>query len=248
MNCFPLFSYIFFIILYAILFSYMFNPKLENIIMIFLFVVTFIGGYNLFSDLSRREIFMEFKPISDAFEDGAGLDLLKLILFSPFSTVIVFTFLIIALFGYFTGHPTANVSYIIFLGVLLFITNMVQIGISMNDVRLSNVLILPILMTLISLVFVLIEIYNINTSTTGKQEPMPYSQLDQMSIYYKIAMILEILLLAGFIGYFVLFYTKGDKTMQYQLYTVLLMLYGISGGMVYITSQVFNKKFLGKIA
>ena len=170
----------------------MFNPKLENIIMIFLFIVTFIGGYNLFSDLRRREIFMEFKPISDAFEDGAGLDLLKLILFSPFSTVIVFTFLIIALFGYFTGHPTANVSYIIFLGVLLFITNMVQIGISMNDVRLSNVLILPILMTLISLVFVLIEIYNINTSTTGKQEPMPYSQLDPMSVYYKIAMILEI--------------------------------------------------------
>jgi len=245
MNCFPLFSYTFFIILYIILLSFVFNPKLENIIMIFLFIVTFIGGYNLFSDLKAREIYMEFTPIIDLFKDGSGLDLLKLALFSPFTTVFIFIMLIIELFGYLSKKATASISYIVFLGVLLFITNIVQIGINLKNIKLSYVLIMPILMTIISLLLVLIEIYNVNTNRQGNREPLPYSQLDPMSIYYKMIMILEIFILSIFISYFVIFYTKGDKNMQYQLYTILLFLYGISGGMIYISSRVLSSS--GKI-
>lgn len=235
-------------ILYFILFSFMFNPKLENIIMIFLFISIFIGGYNLFSDLNKQEIFMEFEPIMDIFEANAGLDLLKLILFSPFTTIFIFILLIVVLFAYLNNHPSTNLSYIIFLAIILFTTNIVQIGTNIKDIRLSNVLILPIFMMLISLLFVLIEIYNINTSSTGKQEFIPYSKLNPNSIYYKTAIILELLILGLFLGYFVLFYTKGDKNMQYQLYIVLLILYGISGSMVYMSSQLFNKKFLAKVS
>ena len=245
MDCFPLFSYTFFIILYAILFSFMFNPKLENVVMIFIFMATFIGSYNLYSDLNRRNIFIEFGPIIELLKDGGGLDLIKLLLFSPIITVIIFMFLVIALFGYITQHPGANISYIIFLGVLLFITNMVQIGINMKDVKLSKVLIIPILSTLISVLFVLIGIFNTNTKTSGKQDPLPYSRLDPTGgIFFKIAMILEITILCLFLAYFTLFYTKGDKNMQFQLYTVLFLLYGLSGVMIYTSNRVLHKKFL----
>lgn len=249
MNCFPLFSYSFFIILYAILFSYIFNPKLENIIIIFLFIVTFLGGYNLFMDMRTRDIFFEFEPIMDVFKDGSGLDLIKLALFSPFSSLFVFILLIIALFGYFNGNTSSNVSYIAFLGGLLFMINMIQMGMSVKTVRLAYVFILPILMILISLVFVLIGIYNIYRNSTGKTDPIPYSQLDSKnSNYYKAMFIIEIMIMVLFLSYFVLFYTNGDKNMQFQLYTMVLIVYALSFGMVTLSSNVLSKKFLGNVS
>ena len=251
MNCFPLFSYSFFILLYAILFSFIFNPKLENIIMIFLFIVTFLCGYNLFMDLKKLNLFFEFEPIIDVFKDGAGLELVKIVLFSPFTSLFLFVLLMLTLFKKFSGDTSTNILYIAFLGGLLFITNMIQIGINMKNVSLSYIFMLPILMTLISLVFVLIGIYNIYRNSTGKTDPIPYSQLDpKYGGYYKITFIIEILIIALFLSYFVLFYpTKGgDKNMQFQLYTVVFISYLLSLCAVIFSSNVLNKKFLGNVS
>jgi hypothetical protein len=211
---------------------------------IFLFITTFIGAYNLFSDLKKREIMMEFEHIAEILKDGGGLDLLKLVLFSPFSTIFIFILLIISLFGYFSGNPNGNLYYIIFLGVLLLITNIIQIGISIESLNLVYILFLPVVLILLSFLFILVGIYNINTN--GENESIPYSQLDKNSAYYKLALILDISLLIIFLTYFVLFYTQKDKNMQYQLYSVTILLYCISCGVVFMASNVLQKKFLGK--
>ena len=216
---------------------------------IFLFIVTFISGYNLFIDLKKRDLFFEFEPIADIFKDGAGLELIKLALFSPFTTAFLFILVMIELFGYVTNYATANVSYIIFLGVLLFITNMIQVGINIKCVKLAYIILLPILLILVSLMFILIGIYNIYKNSTGKDDPMPYAQLDpKNSIYYKIILILEISIIIFFLIYFVLFYTKGDKNMQFQLYVITCLIYLLSGGIMYLSSNVLKKKFLNKIS
>lgn len=246
MNCFPLFIHIFFIILYIILFSFIFNPKLENIIMIFVFILTFIGGYNLISDLSRRELFLEFEPFMEIFKAGSGFDLVKLLLFSPFTTAFILILFIISLFNYFTGEKTSNIYHIVLFTLLLFITNIAQIGIKYKNIKLAYILIPTILLLLFSITFVLIGIYNTSTYSIGKTESIPYSQLDSNSVYYKIMMIFYILIFALFFIYFVIFYTKGDKNMQYQLYSIVLLLYGISCSMIFISSNILKIKFLGK--
>lgn len=214
--------------------------------MIFLFIVSFIGGYNLISDLSRRKLFFEFEPFMEIFKAGSGFDLVKLLLFSPFTTAFILILFIMALINYFTGGKTSNIYHIIALTLLLFITNILQIGIKYKNIKLAYILIPPILLLLFSIAFILIGIYNTNTYLTGKIDPIPYSQLDSTSIYYKIMMIFYILIFALFFIYFVIFYTEGDKNMQYQLYSIVLLLYGISSGMIYISSNILKTKFLAK--
>lgn len=248
MNCYPIFIYLVFIILYIVLFIFLFQPKLENIIYIFLFILTVISGFNTLLDIRKKDMVMNFKPIEELFDSGNGLDLIKAIFFSPFTTIVIFIFFIFYLITYLSGKTKVNQSFIFIMALLLFVINMVQMGISIGKVNIIYIFMIPIIIIILSLLFITISIYKLNNNSTGNTDILPFSQTDpKNSDVYRLSLIIDVCLIICFMIYFVLFYSdENDKKLQYQLYTVIPLIYGISAYNIYISSNILNKKYLGK--
>jgi hypothetical protein len=244
MNCFPAFSYIFILITYIVLFSFLFQPKLENIILIFLFILTLIAGFNLIMDLKRNKMYLTFAPLEELFKNDGGLDLIKLLLFSPITTMLLFIVFIYVLINYINGQPDFNLNYVIFLSVLLFTTNALQMGATIQSINIAWVFAIPYILIILSILFVIIVIYNINANTTGKNDPIPLSKFDENGFLFDISMIITVSIIALFLTYFVLFYETENKTLQFQLYTIIPIIYGGSAYMTYLSSILLEKKFL----
>ena len=248
MKCFPYLNYLFFLIVYIVLFIFMFNSKLENVIMIFLFIFSFIAGYNFIIDLKDGGYLMNFAPLQELFKDDGGMDIIKFMAFSPITTLFLFVLLIVVVVAYVSNKNQLYLDYIIGLSILLFVTNFIQVVLKATKFYLAWVFSIPVLMILLSILFVVITIYNINANNTNTMDAMPFSQLFSTSLIFKILLMLDIFIILLFMSYFVLFYKEGEKNIQFQLYAATGVVYAISGFMIYLSSAYLKKKFVNKAA
>ena len=212
--------------------------------MIFLFIFSFIAGYNFIVDLKEGNFQLDFAPLQELFKDDGGMDLIKFMMFSPITTLFLFILLVVVIVAYVSDKSNQlYIDYIIILTVLLFVTNFIQIGLKTIKIYLAAIFAVPVLMILLSILFVVITIYNINANSKNSEETTPFSELFKDSLTFKILLMVDIFVILSFMSYFVLFYKVGEKNIQYQLYAATAVVYVISSFIMYISSGYLKKKF-----
>ena len=244
MVCFPFLIYFYFFVIYIIFFCYLFNYKIESLIFIFLFILTVLAGFKTIIDLYMNGNFnLDLTPLQNFFEDES-MRFYNDLLFSPLITLILTSFLIIAIYLYATGS-NVPLNFLLFLSVSLILYICIQLGNYFNTIPMFIVLGIPIVLIIISLILIMVTIANYNSNASARDGQFTLSNINQPEMLkYKISIILELLLI--FFWLFYLFITDDlvDKTsVQFYSYAILPVLYGGSCYTIYVANGLSKINF-----
>jgi hypothetical protein len=233
----------------------MFQPKIENLIMVVLFILTIISGFNLIMDIKDNDVItLNFDLIASAMNTKNG-SIVNDFLFSPVVLCIIAMILIIHIGLYVTNTDEVPVSFLYWLSAYLGIMSFFTLGNSYDGgVPFFVVIGMPIVLIIISMILMTITIYNYNKSS---QKHSLYNRFIYLSnidennmMYYKITIIIEfifivLLLLFVFMRYGSLVaLTKNENTiLQSVLYSSLPIIYGLSGYSVFLGNKLSKIKF-----
>lgn len=242
--------YIFYIILYLIFFGFLFQPNVENLVMVMIFILVTISGFNLIMDIQdNKTVVFDFKMISDFINDRNG-SIVKELLFSPMSLFIVCVILIVAVALYITSTATISPGFIYFLATYLGVTSFFTLGNSIpGGIPFYIVIGIPMMLLIISLIMMMVTIYNydISSNKNGLYSKFIFlSNIDATDTFnYKVAMIVEILLMFLILSYLFIYLggNRADASVQSILYAVVPAIYGLAGYLVFLGNKLLQVKF-----
>jgi len=247
--------YIFYIVLYFILFGFLFQPNVENLVMIILFVLVVISGFNVIMDIKdNKEVFFYFKLFYEFMDQTNGSYVTDL-LFSPFSLFIICILLIVMVALYMTNIGSVPIGFIYFLATYLGVISFFTVANSIRTgVPIYIVIGIPLILVIVSLIMMMVTIYNYNTSS-GKNglytKFIFLSSIDSTNTQrYKTILITEFIFMLLLLMYLFIYlkYIKNtpktdNNTVQSLLYVAMLIIYSLSGCLVFFSNNLLQLKF-----
>lgn len=247
MDCFP-FIYILntiFILLYIILFIFLFNQAFESLIIICIFVLMILSGYNIFMELINIKGSIDLDRLYSLFNSGGGGPI-KNILMSNITVVILLVLLILNIVSYINGSsPNA----MIILSIIMLFILIIKFGAILSEISYVFFFGIPMFLTILSFVFVITAIYN---SKPDENTLGTISNISQNLYSFKIVTLINLLIFILFFVYFFMFYKMGtnkqaenkyeiNKLLQNSCFVILPFLYGTSSYMVYLSQLITNQ-------
>ena len=229
---FPYLIYVFFLILYIIFFSHLFNKNLEYLMFILIFILSIFSGVKTVSDIYNSNILFKF-DVLDSFVNKIGFfKIIKNILFST---------IVIILVGISMSVPLSSViSHIFVLFTLIAYRLFYNVSIP-----LWSIVIIPILLIFVSFIFILITIHNLKKNKDDDNNEIRVSKNTRKKLnIYKGLYITDAILLNMYMV-IALFYNKEEVT-QLATYLIMPIVYGTSGYMVYLANKLSDVKSISK--
>ena len=156
-------NYFFYVVLYLILFIFMFQPKIENLVIIMIFILTVFFEFNLIMDIKDiNSVKFDFKLFSEFINQRNGT-IVNELLFSPLALFLICILLITFLALYVTKTPGISVTFIYFLAIYLAVMSFFTLGNTIkNGIPFYIVILIPFILILVSLIMITVSIYNYN--------------------------------------------------------------------------------------
>jgi len=244
-------NYFFYVVLYLILFIFMFQPKIENLVIIMIFILTVFFEFNLIMDIKDiNSVKFDFKLFAEFINQRNGT-IVNELLFSPLTLFLICILLITFVALYVTKTPGISVTFIYFLAIYLAVMSFFTLGNTIkNGIPFYIVILIPFILIVVSLIMMIVTIYNYNESSKNNSlysKSIFLSNIDSIHfLKYKITIIIEFIFIFFILSYLFLF-LGGNNTssnrVQSLLYLFMPIIYGISGYLVFLSNKILQIKF-----
>ena len=244
--------YIFYIVLYLILFGFLFKSNVENLVMVILFVLVVISGFNIIMDIKdNKTVYFYFKLFYEFMDMNNGTFVNDL-LFSPTALFMICILLIILIALYVSNIGAIPVQLLYFLASYLGIISFFTVGNSIKTgVPFYIVIGIPLILIIISLIMMMVTVYNYNTSSNKNGLYSKFIFLSSIdptdTLNYKIVMIMEFIFMFLILMYLFIYLKDKPKIdsneVQSLLYIVLPIIYGLSGYLLFLSNNLLQVKF-----
>jgi hypothetical protein len=243
--------YFFYVVLYFILFIFMFKPKIENVVIIMIFILTVFFEFNLIMDIKDiNSVTFDFKLFSEFMNEQDG-SIVNYLLFSPLALFLISVLLIIVVVLYVTKTSAVPITFIYFLAIYLGVMSFFYLGNTIkNGIPFYIVILIPFILIIVSLIMTIVTIYNYNESSKKNllfSKNIFLSSIDSKHLLqYKILIIIEFVFIFGILSY--LFLYLGSKNtsstkVQSLLYVFMPIIYGISAYLIFLSNKILQVKF-----
>lgn len=190
---FDIIQYLLIIILYLGLFRFLYanEGKIEGLIFILLFVLTVFVGFKIIFDFYRSSIsaidkelyFLRFKSFEVFAKEIEVLKLIKDFLLSPLVTLVLLVLLIFSIVQYIQKGIRNDYDFLVTMCCLTF----GQIGISLTntDTKVPFYILfgIPIILLIVSLILIIVSIFNINSDAITKKLKLNKSGRERVKKY-----------------------------------------------------------------
>jgi hypothetical protein len=240
---FPYLIYVFFLILYIIFFSHLFNKNLEYLMFILIFILSIFSGVKTVSDIYNSNILFKF-DVLDSFVNKIGFfKIIKNILFSTIVIILVGISMLVNIVLY-AVKQTVPLSSVISHIFVLFTLIAYRLFYNVS-IPLWGIVIIPILLIFVSFIFILITIHNLKKNKDDDNNEIRVSKNTRKKLnIYKGLYITDAILLNMYMV-IALFYNKEEVT-QLATYLIMPIVYGTSGYMVYLANKLSDVKSISK--
>lgn len=240
--------YVLIIVIYIVLFSFLFKPKMEGLIFIFLFIVTFLSSLKLISDLyldttedGRGIMHIDVSNLNALVKDIPPLKFFFEFIFGGASIILLILLLMIGILMYI--YKVANKDFIIFCSTTI---SAIFLGYFIKGDQQVKYFILfgvPLILLLTSLILVFIVMNKFKDKSIMGKIKLSNRNRKRLKKYKDMFVSIIVFIILALVG--MLSFSASENTDEMKAYvdyyvTILLfIIYGLSGYVVYETNEIF---------
>jgi len=239
--------YILIIIIYIILFSFLFKSKMEGLILIFLFIVTFLSSMKLISDLyldtteeGRGIMHIDVYNLDNLVKEIPPLKFFFEFIFGGASIILLILFLIIAILMYI--YKSINKDFIIFCSTTISAIFLGYFIKGDQKVKYYILFAVPIILLLTSLILVFIVMNKFKDKSIIGRIKLSNRNRERLKKYKDMFVSIIVFIILALVG--MLNFSSSENTDEMKAYVdyyvtiLLLIIYGLSGYVVYETNEI----------